>query len=67
MAAPLLPVKDLRRVKVRCCGTCRYGNHDGTGSFVCNRQGGPIWDSGDGYEWEHVCDRFVRHEHKEEE
>ena len=51
----LLPVRNLRRVIPRMCGTCAHGTFD-DGSFVCQRQNGPIFDAGDRTELLHVCD-----------
>ena len=56
----ILPPKNLRYKHVRTCCTCKYGDHTGDGTFLCARDEDTGWDSGDGLEHEHVCDRWVR-------
>lgn len=59
----LSPARNLRRVIVRCCGTCQYGKYD-NGWFLCSRENGLETDAGDKLEYIHVCDLWRKYEHK---
>jgi hypothetical protein len=51
----LKPARNVRRVQVRCCGSCRH-HVIIDGFFCCRRENGWECDAGDGKQWEHVCD-----------
>lgn len=43
----LVPARNLRRQKTRCCGTCAYGFLWNGVGFQCRREGGHSSDVGD--------------------
>ena len=43
----------------RVCASCRHGDYDGDGSYVCVRPDGPVFDTGSGEHWMRVCDRYA--------
>lgn len=61
MKAPLLPPLNLRRRIPQVCGHCMFFEYPGDGTSRCKRPCGPIWDLGDGIEWERTCNRFVQY------
>lgn len=58
----LLPVKNVRFISLRSCQYCKCGSYDGSGSYVCSRPGGPVFDVGDMQHYEMTCDRFIKQE-----
>jgi hypothetical protein len=67
MALPIQPALNIRRRLPQVCGHCRYLSYPGDGTSVCKRPNGPAWDSGDGFEWMTVCDRFTRYNSKKDQ
>ncbi len=59
--AKILAPHNVRKRVPRLCGHCHFLTYPGDGTSMCSRPAGPQWDSGDGEEWRHVCDRFKRY------
>ena len=64
LGSALLPPANKRRRLPQVCGHCQYFNYSGDGLARCIRPDGPVWDSGDGYEWMTTCDRFKQYRDK---
>lgn len=54
----LTPPENFRRTTVRACGNCLWFLYGEAGASLCVRPRGPVFCTGDGEEWEHVCDKW---------